>query len=578
LALQAWGGGALRLANGPAARTLSSSGTCSTHMPSSTGSHSVAIATTGTTHRANGAPLAGGPPVLVTFGALCLALRCLIIVQRWSGYEIGKYFFADDAFYYLKIAQNVARGHGSTFDGMVSTNGYHPLWELCCIALHAVWPGTEAGMVGLIYAIQTGLLLMAAWLLYLGLRAWNPWAAALSALLLMLNTVTSLVLVNGMESGLTFTLLCAFTYLAATRGERFFDVRDARYSLALAALLSSLALARLEAAIFPGTFVLIALVRGLREGGHQLRHSLAIAAAISGVAALYVVSNLAIVGLPLPVSGLVKALWPEAPHELLHLLGAQLGWFVSPLRLQQVFENRWISSILFVALVWGLCVFVRDAWRRRQHGLVLLVGDCAILIAYNLFATRQSFQWYGWPALLLGTLGSFGLLARLLSGLTVWRARAAFTGIMLIALAYGAGTTYRLATRDYNRLFDWSSSPVLMDEAMQFIQHEIPADARLAGDSVGLLAYLSGREIANVEGLVADRAYYDALKRGQSRALLSQRGVTWLITTRLDAYAPPCAQVQRWDLGERARDSGVEPVIGGVRIYQLDYAACDRQP
>jgi hypothetical protein len=531
-------------------------------------------------HRATGArPFAAsaGPAVLILFGAACLALRCLIVVQRWSGYEIGKYFFADDSFYYLKIGQNVALGHGSTFDGVVSTNGYHPLWELACIALHTVWAGTGAGMVRLIYVIQTGLLLTAAWLLYLGLRAWHPWAAALSALLLMLNTVTSLVLVNGMESGLTFTLLCAFTYLAATRGEHFFDLRDARYSLAIAALLASLALARLEAAVFSGSFVLIALARGLRGRGAQLRHSLAVAAALSGVAALYVVSNLGIVGLPVPVSGLVKALWPETPSALLHLVAAQFGWFVSPLRLQQVFENRLISIFLFAALCWGLYAFVRDAWRQRQHGLVLVVGDCAILIAYNLFATRQSFQWYGWPALLLGNLGAFGLLARLLSGLTGQRARAAFTGIALVAIAYGVGTTYRVATRNYDRLFDWSSSPVLMDEALNFIQHEIPADARLAGDSVGMLAYLSGREISNVEGLVADRAYYDALKRGQSHALLSERGVTWLIATRYDAYAPACSQLHRWDLAERARDRGFDPVIGGVRIYQLDYSACERE-
>ena len=36
----------------------------------------------------------------------------------------------DDAFYYFGIARNVAHGHGSTFDGINPTNGYHPLWML----------------------------------------------------------------------------------------------------------------------------------------------------------------------------------------------------------------------------------------------------------------------------------------------------------------------------------------------------------------------------------------------------------------------------------------------------------------
>src|ERR1700759_3733432 len=36
----------------------------------------------------------------------------------------------DDFYYYLKIAQNLAHGRGSTFNGIVSTNGYHPLYLL----------------------------------------------------------------------------------------------------------------------------------------------------------------------------------------------------------------------------------------------------------------------------------------------------------------------------------------------------------------------------------------------------------------------------------------------------------------
>ncbi len=39
----------------------------------------------------------------------------------------------DDAFYYIKIAQFLASGHGSTFNGLVFTNGYHPLWMACLV-------------------------------------------------------------------------------------------------------------------------------------------------------------------------------------------------------------------------------------------------------------------------------------------------------------------------------------------------------------------------------------------------------------------------------------------------------------
>src|SRR5579871_74863 len=42
----------------------------------------------------------------------------------------------EDGFYYFKIAQHVARGEGSTFDGLHPTNGYHPLWLLCLVPVY----------------------------------------------------------------------------------------------------------------------------------------------------------------------------------------------------------------------------------------------------------------------------------------------------------------------------------------------------------------------------------------------------------------------------------------------------------
>ena len=48
------------------------------------------------------------------------------------------WFVRDDAYYYFKVAQNVAEGNGSTFDGINITNGYHPLWMLVCIPIFAL--------------------------------------------------------------------------------------------------------------------------------------------------------------------------------------------------------------------------------------------------------------------------------------------------------------------------------------------------------------------------------------------------------------------------------------------------------
>lgn len=46
--------------------------------------------------------------------------------------------FHDDAYYYFRIAENIARGNGSTFDGINTTNGYQPLWCWLLVPFAAV--------------------------------------------------------------------------------------------------------------------------------------------------------------------------------------------------------------------------------------------------------------------------------------------------------------------------------------------------------------------------------------------------------------------------------------------------------
>ena len=45
----------------------------------------------------------------------------------WSPPEERPALHTDDAYYYLRVARNVAAGHGSTFYGIEASNGYHPL-------------------------------------------------------------------------------------------------------------------------------------------------------------------------------------------------------------------------------------------------------------------------------------------------------------------------------------------------------------------------------------------------------------------------------------------------------------------
>ena len=86
-----------------------------------------------------------------SLAAIAVTVVWLVIVLVWQDAPFALTF--DDAFYYFGIARNVAHGHGSTFDGIDPTNGYHPLWML--IAVPFFWAGLDGtGAARALLALQ----------------------------------------------------------------------------------------------------------------------------------------------------------------------------------------------------------------------------------------------------------------------------------------------------------------------------------------------------------------------------------------------------------------------------------------
>ncbi len=76
-------------------------------------------------------------------------------------------FIVDDGYFYPQIARHIVRGEGSTFNGVMNTNGYHPLWMLVCVA--GAWITQASGpLLQILSAVQDALLLL--WVaLYFGI-------------------------------------------------------------------------------------------------------------------------------------------------------------------------------------------------------------------------------------------------------------------------------------------------------------------------------------------------------------------------------------------------------------------------
>src|SRR5262245_58231531 len=117
----------------------------------------------------------------------------------------------DDGFYYFKIAQQIAHGAGSTFDGMHLTNGYHPLWLLCLTPIFWLTSAPDAALIlGVI--LQGVLLALAVGLVYLIARlSFGHFAATLMGVLWV--ALTYKLALYGLEWGLHALGMLAVIYV-----------------------------------------------------------------------------------------------------------------------------------------------------------------------------------------------------------------------------------------------------------------------------------------------------------------------------------------------------------------------------
>jgi len=115
--------------------------------------------------------------------------------------------FQDDAFYYARIARNVARGGGITFDGIHATSGFHPLWLVLLVPILAVSAGPTTPLI-VIAALQILLTSAAAGVVTATLAGFvDRWSAVAGGLSVVAIPSTGASLIGGLEGALTLAMV-----------------------------------------------------------------------------------------------------------------------------------------------------------------------------------------------------------------------------------------------------------------------------------------------------------------------------------------------------------------------------------
>lgn len=179
------------------------------------------------------------------------------------------WFIRDDAYYYFKVAQNISEGHGSTFDGINRTNGYHPLWMLICVPIFAFARFDLILPLRILMLVMGGLSAATAILLYrlIG-KVFFPAIGALAAFYWVFSfDVLNIVYRSGLETGIAafFIVLLVYKLYEIERSWRGNEVSQAQITtLAVIAVLTIFS--RLDLVFLAGMAGLWVIFRG-----HPLR-------------------------------------------------------------------------------------------------------------------------------------------------------------------------------------------------------------------------------------------------------------------------------------------------------------------
>lgn len=444
------------------------------------------------------------------YGALILIGLAALVQVR------GGFIIEDDARYYTVIAENIARDGRSTFDGQVLTNGYHPLWMVVLVAMAKTVGLSDAAIV----AVE--LLLTAAGVMLLA----GLFRSASLALRLVFATLFAVLATPLVGRGMEVSIFIFCFALFAQVLQRYRDGEAGAVALGVAA---GLAIgARLDAAVFVVPMLL--LVAGLRGALVPLL--------VMGVGgALYAGFNHIVFGIAFPVSGAIKSLGGVQVNARFLKEFAPLSE-PGGLKGLLAFARSTVGKMTVLA---GLGALVLLAGRHRATPWVLgfLVGIALYFGKLTFGSSWAIWSWYGFPmfiGLFVVFLAADGWLARR-GAAEGWHAMV-LAGLIALAGAGWIIRSNRVAVppgtdfEEINKLAAQHLAPLLQG-------------ARVAmGDRAGSFAHHYPGPVTQTEGLVNDRAFYEALKaKGDVKGLLCRRGVRYFIAYQVDLGAYDAVRV-----------------------------------
>jgi hypothetical protein len=466
-----------------------------------------------------------------------LTLRLLMV---WSPSEIlVQKTLPDDAFYYFAIARNVWIGKGVSVDGVVPTNGFHPLWAVALLLPYAT---IHSGDVPLHLSLSLASLLDigAAWLAYQAARraTGSALGGVLAAGLYAFNPLVAMESLNGLETALGVFCFALTTFVYLARIDRRKKVTIGDWAL-LGLVIGLMLLARTDSVLFAVLLGLHALWQGRSAVGHTVA-----GLSLTGLVAALLLApwlgwNLATFGTIVQSSAIAApSVFRRALFEPLAngASFAQVWWngfwpviYLSLLLAFRYAGLAWTALIVAALLQRVLSQPDGEEGARGEIGkgyvvalLLPLIGAVLPLMVHT-FIRWYPRTWYYVPLAWATALATGPALVRIGANLnTVPRGRV-LTRVGLAAL--GAVLVLQGVKSWRDGYYPWQSHMLV---GARWVATQAPADAVVASFNSGLQAYYGNHPIVNLDGVVD----WGAIRAGESRSLLDyarRRGATHLL-------------------------------------------------
>jgi hypothetical protein len=498
------------------------------------------------------------PSSVLLLAAGAVTLVWLAIVVAWRNAPFSLTF--DDAFYYFGIARNLAHGHGSTFDGIDATNGYHPLWMLLSSVVYRLGlDGTAAVRTLLAFQVLCygGAISLLAWTAGRAIGGWERlrarrlvdgdraarWCTAVVALALVAvaaNPFVVKVFVNGMESGVLVLLDAAVLAVGAARRGRFLFTGGRRDRWLIGVLLSLTLLARTDGVLLLAVLGLWTLAEARTAPRAALGPLLELFSLPAVTLAAYLVSNQIYFGLFEQISGLTK----RAP-----LTVGRLAVFVL------------VAVVAATLATWGFRRSHRRAQRSRFGRVAEFTAStswfaafCLLMVTYYQVLQSQQWLWYYCPVALYLMFLLVLVVADFAEGAMIeapvernpGRAVLPVAAILLVPLLLAVAYESRQVADPH------SYSIAIADrDAGQWINGHLGRRVVLGSWDAGVIGYYAHRSVINLDGVANSYGYYQASRNGTLGSFLSQRGLSGIVNlgTPVQGQDPSVGAFVRSTLG-----------------------------